>query len=201
MNKSKLEKLKQDEVMCKRAELVAELLQTVPGVDLNNPSLRETPWRVAKLLSEISVGYEMDAHQILRDAMFDDIPADDLVVVKDIPLFSTCAHHILPFFGKAHIAYIPKENKVVGISKLARVVEVYARRFQEQERIGHQIAQAIEEVLDPLGVAVIIEAEHTCMTTRGARAVGATTTTSCLKGLFRLDDKARNELYAILGRR
>lgn len=201
MNKDKLKQLQESSTMVRRARLVEELLSTIPGVDLNNPSLKETPWRVAKLLDEISVGYGMDAHQILRDAMFDDIPADDLVIVKDIPLFSTCAHHILPFFGKCHIAYIPKENKVVGISKLARVVEVFARRFQEQERIGHQIAQAIEEVLDPLGVAVIIEAEHTCMTTRGAQAIGATTTTSCIKGLFRLDDKARAELYAALGRR
>lgn len=200
MNSDKLYRLKQNEVMVKRAALVSELLETVPGIDLSNASLAETPWRVAKLFDEIFKGYNMNPEQILKDAMFSDIPADDLVIIKDIPLFSTCAHHILPFFGKCHIAYIPKENKVVGISKMARIVEVFARRAQEQERIGHEIANCIVNVLDPLGVAVIIEAEHTCMTTRGASAIGAKTTTSCLRGVFKLDGKARTELYQALGR-
>lgn len=194
MNPKKLEKLQNNAKMQRRAELVEELLSTVPGIDMKSNSLKETPWRVAKLLDEIFAGYKMDGEEILRDAMFDDIPADDLVIIKNIPLCSTCAHHILPFIGKCHIAYIPKENRVVGISKMARLVDVYARRAQEQERIGHQIADTIEKVLDPLAVAVIIEAEHTCMTTRGAQAIGATTRTSCIRGLFRHDGKARQEM-------
>lgn len=198
MNKAKLEILKQDSLMSDRAELIEKLLNTIPGVDTESPSLQETPWRVAKLFSELFCGYGMSAEEILTDAIFADVPADDLVVVKDIPLHSTCGHHMLPFFGTVTVAYIPKENKVVGISKLARVVEVFSRRLQEQERIGHDIAGAIEKYLDPIAVAVIITAEHTCMTTRGARAIGSKTTTSCLKGLFKYDDKARAELYSAI---
>lgn len=195
MDKIKLAGLKKDPVMVKRAELVRQLLETIPGEDVTRESLEETPWRVAKMFDELYWGYGVDPKKVLQEAMFEDVPGDDLVVMCDLPLFSTCAHHTLPFIGTAHIAYIPKNGKVVGISKLPRVLEIFARRLQEQENIGHQVAQIIDEVLEPLGVAVIITASHTCATARGIRAIGSSTTTTALRGIFKLDEKARTELY------
>lgn len=198
MNKEKLAKLQEDEKMVGRAQAVHNLIASIPGENSYRAGLVQTPWRVAKMYDEIFWGYEADARAVLEDAMFDDIPSDDLVLVKDIQFYSMCEHHMMPFFGKVHIAYIPKEGKVVGISKLARIVEIFARRLQVQERLGHQIADTIQEVMDPLGVAVIISGEHTCMTMRGIQKPGTQTVTSCLKGVFKLDGKAREELYSAL---
>lgn len=198
MNKDKLIMLQSDDTMVARAEAVDTLIRTIPGESADRPGLVQTPWRVAKMYDEIFWGYKADAEEVLRDAMFDDIPSDDLVLVKDIQFYSMCEHHMMPFFGKVHIAYIPKEGNVVGISKLARIVEIYARRLQVQERLGHQIADVIQKVMDPLGVAVIISGEHTCMTMRGIQKPGTQTVTSCLKGVFKLDGKAREELYNAL---
>ena len=198
MNKEKLAKLQEDEKMVGRSHAVHNLIASIPGENSYRAGLVQTPWRVAKMYDEIFWGYEADAKAVLEDAMFDDIPSDDLVLVKDIQFYSMCEHHMMPFFGKVHIAYIPKEGKVVGISKLARVVEIFARRLQVQERLGHQIAETIQEVMDPLGVAVIISGEHTCMTMRGIQKPGTQTVTSCLKGVFKLDGKAREELYSAL---
>lgn len=198
MNKDKLAKLQKDEVIVGRADAVHDLISSIPGEDPSRSGLVQTPWRVAKMYDEIFWGYKVDAGAILEDAMFDDIPSDDLVIVKDIQFYSMCEHHMMPFFGKVHIAYIPKAGKVVGISKLARIVDVFASRLQVQERLGHQIADVIQEVMDPLGIAVIISGEHTCMTMRGIQKPGTQTITSCLKGVFKLDGKAREELYNAL---
>lgn len=198
MNKKKLEQLQMNETMVDRSDCVRSLIGSIEGENANRDGLLETPWRVAKMYDEIFWGYQADAKEILEDAMFDDIPSDDLVIVKDIQFYSMCEHHMMPFFGKVHIAYIPKAGKVVGISKLARIVDVFSRRLQVQERLGHQIADVIQEVMDPLGVAVIISGEHTCMTMRGIQKPGTQTITSCLKGAFKLDGKAREELYNAL---
>ena len=198
MNKEKLAKLKEDTTMCSRAKSVESLIGTISGENPERAGIAQTPWRVAKMYDEIFWGYNADAKEVLEDAMFDDIPSDDLVIVKDIQFYSMCEHHMMPFFGKVHIAFIPKAGKVVGISKLARIVDIFARRLQVQERLGHQIAEVIEEVMDPLGVAVIISGEHTCMTMRGIQKPGTQTVTSCLKGVFKLDGKAREDLYDAL---
>ena len=209
MNKEKIQKLQENPKMISRADSVADLLDTIEAESRDSwageqrggrfrDDLKETPWRVAKMYDELYYGYELDAVQILKEAMFKDIPGDDIVIVKDIPLQSMCAHHMMPFFGVAHVAYIPKAGKVVGLSKIARVVDVYMRRLQSQENIGNQVAQAIIDALDPLGVAVIISAEHTCMTFRGIQAIGTKTNTACLRGVFKMDGKAREELYALL---
>lgn len=204
MNKDKLESLQQDKVMQTRATAVTELLKTTAekpvwgDTDLEfRDGLKETPWRVAKLYEELYWGYNVDAVGVLNDAIFTDIPSDDIVLVSNIPLQSMCAHHMMPFFGKAHVAYIPQE-KVVGISKIARVVEIYMRRLQSQENIGQEVAAAMIEALNPLGVAVIIEAEHTCMTFRGVQAPGTITKTAHLKGAFRDNPQLRQELYDLL---
>lgn len=208
MNKEKLERLQKDEKMVKRAVNVAQLLDTIKaeGREFDGElvtkhfrdDLIETPWRVAKMYDELFYGYDMDGVSILKEAMFKDIPSDDIVLVKDIPLQSMCAHHMMPFFGVAHVAYIPSKGKVVGLSKIARVVDVYMRRLQSQENIGQQVADAIVEALEPLGVAVIISAEHTCMAFRGIQAIGTKTNTACLRGAFKENHKVREELYALI---
>lgn len=198
MNKDKMSKLVANEGICERAELVGSLLGTIEGEQTDRDGLIETPWRVAAMYEELFSGYQQDGKQVLRDAMFDDIHSDDLVILRGIPFYSMCEHHMMPFFGTVSIAYVPQDGKVVGLSKLARLVEVYARRLQVQERLGKQILADIKEVMNPFGIAVIIEAEHTCMTARGVQKPGTTTITSALDGVFKLDDKARNELLTLL---
>lgn len=198
MNKKKLERLKADETMVKRAALFKELLQTVPGVNVDEVDLVETPWRMAKMWDEIFVGYKMDGKEILEEAMFEDPGKKNLVVVKDIDFFSNCSHHIAPFFGTVTIAYIPQDGRIVGLSKLARLVDVHAKRLQVQEKLGEAILQDIKSVMNPFGVAVIIKAQHTCMSMRGVQKVGATTVTSALDGVFYLDEKARAELMHLI---
>ena len=178
---------------------VREILEAV-GEDPGREGLLETPARVARMYEEIFSGLEADPEEHLK--IFDEGGHhDELVLVKDIPLYSVCEHHLLPFIGRAHIAYIPKNGRIIGLSKFARIVDCFARRPQVQERLTGQIADFLYEKLEPLGVAVFIQAEHLCMTMRGARAAGALTQTSALRGCMRSDAKTRAEVMALLGGR
>lgn len=152
------------------------------GEDTKREGLLKTPERAAKAMQFLTQGYEQDAKEILKSAMFKE-DYNDMVIVKDIELYSLCEHHILPFFGKAHIAYIPNGH-IVGLSKLPRIVDVFARRLQVQERLTHQILDCINDTLKPAGVAVVIEASHMCMMMRGVQKQNSTTTTSGFRGAF-----------------
>ena len=176
---------------------VREILEAV-GEDPSREGLLETPARVARMYQEIFSGLEADPKDFLK--IFDEGPGhDELVLVKDIPLYSVCEHHLLPFIGRAHIAYIPKNGRIIGLSKFARIVDCFARRPQVQARLPGPIAAVLVAPLEPLGVAVFIQAEHLCMTMRGARAAGAMTQTSALRGCMRSDAKTRAEVMALLG--
>lgn len=166
------------------------------GEDVEREGLQKTPERVAKALQYMTHGYKMDAKQILDSAKFTEA-FSEMVLVKDIELYSMCEHHMLPFFGKAHIAYIPNGH-IVGLSKLARVVDVFARRLQVQERMTTQILQAIKESLNPLGVAVVIEAKHLCMMMRGVQKQNSVTTTSAFDGEFLNNHITRNEFLKLI---
>lgn len=174
---------------------VREILIAI-GEDPDREGLLETPKRVANMYEEIFAGLEANPERHLK--IFNEGNNDEMVVVRDIPLYSMCEHHLLPFVGKAHIAYIPSEGKVIGLSKLARIVDDYARRPQIQERLTSQVADFLEEHLQPKGVAVVIEAEHFCMTMRGARAAGAKTQTSALRGMMKKDPRTRAEAMSLL---
>jgi GTP cyclohydrolase IA len=181
------------------AAAVRELLLAV-GEDPDRPGLQETPARVARAYAETFAGLWQDPYEILSTTFDED--HDELVLVKDIPMYSTCEHHLVPFHGVAHIGYIPGEDgKVTGLSKLARLVEVYARRPLVQERMTSQIADALDGVLRPRGVLVIIEAEHLCMAMRGIRKPGSTTVTSAVRGIFLHSQATRSEAMSlVLGR-
>ncbi|MBO4893885.1 MAG: GTP cyclohydrolase I FolE [Clostridia bacterium] len=174
---------------------VREILLAV-GEDPDREGLVETPARVARMYEEIFSGLTEDPKKHLK--FFDEPDNDEMVVVRDIPLYSMCEHHLLPFMGKAHIAYIPADGKVIGLSKLARIVGAFARRPQLQERLTAQIADFLYEELSPQGVAVVIEAEHLCMNMRGARASGSQTRTSALRGTMRSDARTRAEVMSLL---
>lgn len=174
---------------------VREILIAI-GEDPDREGLLETPKRVANMYEEIFAGLEANPERYLK--VFNEGNNDEMVVVRDIPLYSMCEHHLLPFVGKAHIAYIPSDGKVIGLSKLARIVDDYARRPQIQERLTSQVADFLEEHLQPKGVAVVIEAEHFCMTMRGARAAGAKTQTSALRGMMKKDPRTRAEAMSLL---
>ncbi len=174
---------------------VREILIAI-GEDPDREGLVETPKRVANMYEEIFAGLDSAPHRLLK--VFDEGDNDEMVVVRDIPMYSMCEHHLLPFIGKAHIAYIPADGKVIGLSKLARIVSDFAKRPQLQERLTSQIADFLEENLSPKGVAVVVEAEHLCMTMRGARAAGATTFTSALRGSMRKDARTRAEVMSLL---
>ncbi len=165
------------------------------GEDAHREGLLKTPTRVSKAMAWLTRGYEMNASEVIGDAMFEE-DADGMVMVRDIELYSMCEHHMLPFFGKAHIAYIP-DGRVVGLSKLARVVEVFARRLQVQERMTQQIAQALADVLRPKGVGVVVECAHMCMAMRGVEKQNSKTITSALIGNFRSDAKTREEFLGL----
>ena len=158
--------------------------------------LRDTPRRVEKAFKFYTDGYRRDPRQVIGDALFE-AETDEMVVVKDIELYSLCEHHLAPFFGKAHVAYIPN-GKIVGLSKIARVVDVFARRLQVQERLTMQIARAIDDVLKPRGVAVVVQASHLCMMMRGVEKQNSSTVTSCLLGLFRSDERTRGEFLKLI---
>ena len=160
------------------------------GEDPDRDGLLKTPSRVAKSMAWLTRGYDLDARQVIGDAMFEE-NHENMVMVRDIEMYSMCEHHLLPFFGKVHVAYIPN-GKIVGLSKLPRVVEVFARRLQVQERLGEQIANALEEVLQPKGIGVVIDAVHLCMMMRGVEKQSSRTITSSLRGLFRDDSQTRS---------
>jgi len=166
------------------------------GEDPTREGLVDTPRRVADLYEEVFAGLDINPRDLLQ-VSFTEFH-DELVLVKDIPIYSLCEHHLLPFYGKAHVAYIPRGGKVVGISKLARVADAYAHRPQLQERLTSQIADCINDTMNPFGVAVVIEAEHMCMTMRGVRKPGAMTVTSAVRGLFETRSETRAELFALI---
>lgn len=168
------------------------------GEDATREGLLKTPERMAKAMQYLMQGYQLDAHAILNSAKFHE-PVSEMIVVKDIELYSMCEHHMLPFFGKAHVAYIPN-GWITGLSKIARVVDVYARRMQVQERLTVEIMHAIKETLNPLGVAVVIEAQHLCMMMRGVQKQNSTTTTSAFDGEFQKDSTRSEFLKLITGR-
>lgn len=184
-----------NETTAQIAEHVEAILDLI-GEDPQREGLVKTPERVAKALQFITKGYAEDGVEILRSAIFDE-PYSQMVIVKDIELYSTCEHHMLPFIGKCHVAYIPN-GKITGLSKIARVVETYARRLQVQERLTIEIRDCIQEALHPLGVAVVIEASHTCMQIRGVQKSGATTTTSAFSGAFLNSEKTRSEFLNLI---
>jgi GTP cyclohydrolase I len=179
----------------KIAELVREMLIHL-GENPDREGLRRTPERFEKALRFLTSGYRQDPEKLLNGAMFS-VCYDEMVVVKDIELYSLCEHHLLPFFGKCHIAYIP-DKKVVGLSKMARLVNMYARRLQIQERLTSQIANAIQEKLSPQGVGVIVEARHLCMVMRGVEKQNSTTTTSAMLGAFRENKQTRDEFLSLI---
>ncbi|HRP39057.1 MAG: GTP cyclohydrolase I FolE [Chitinophagales bacterium] len=178
----------------KATELYSQLLLNV-GEDITREGLEKTPQRAAKAIHYLTHGYQMDANAILKSALFNE-DHSEIVIVKDIELYSLCEHHLLPFYGKAHIGYIPN-GKIAGLSKFARVVDVFARRLQVQERLTIQIRDCINEVLQPQGVAVVVEAKHLCMMMRGVQKQNSVTTTSAYTGAFG-DHVTRNEFLKLL---
>ena len=181
-----LEKIKQ---------AVYQLLEAI-GEDPRREGLRGTPERVAHMCAEIFSGLQEDPRDYLE--VYFTEPHEEMVLLKDIPLYSICEHHLLPFYGYAHVAYIPRKGRVTGLSKLARVVEGYAKRPQMQERLTSQIADSIMEVLKPRGVMVVIEAEHMCMTMRGIKKPGSKTVTSAVRGVFQTSEVTRAEALALI---
>lgn len=181
----------------KRIEAAVREILIAVGENPDREGLEETPRRVADMYEEIFSGLEEDPRRHLK--IFNEKQNDEMVTVRDIPLYSVCEHHLVPFFGVAHIAYIPRNGRVIGLSKFARIVNCFARRPQLQERLTAQIADFLEKEIDPQGVAVIIEAEHLCMTMRGARAAGCRTQTSALRGRMKADARARSEALSLLG--
>jgi len=166
------------------------------GEDPNREGLLKTPQRVKKAYEFIFGGYKEDPREILRSALFTS-SNDEMVLLKDIEFYSTCEHHLLPIIGRVHVAYIPN-GKVVGLSKIPRVVNVFARRMQIQEQLTEQIADAIMDTIAPKGVAVVIQARHMCMEMRGVEKINSTTTSSALRGLFKKDEKTRNEFFSLI---
>src|SRR6202161_31269 len=177
------------------AELVRQMLVQL-GEDPNREGLRRTPERFEKAVRYLTSGYAQDPEKLLNGAMFD-VTYDEMVVVKDIEVYSLCEHHLLPFFGKCHVAYLPNK-KVLGLSKVARLVDMFARRLQIQERLTSQIATVIQEQLHPQGVGVILEARHLCMVMRGVEKQNSTTTTSAMLGAFRESKQTRDEFLALV---
>ena len=175
--------------------LVTEILELI-GENPNREGLAKTPQRVAKAYEYIFGGYDKNPKDVLNDALFES-GSSEMVVVRDIEFYSMCEHHILPFFGRVHVAYIPN-GKVVGLSKIPRVVDIFARRLQIQEKLTEQIADALMETINPKGVGVVVSARHMCMEMRGVEKMHSSTTTSALRGLFMKEAKTREEFYSII---
>lgn len=178
-----------------KIEAAARMILEAVGEDPDREGLRETPARMGRMYAEVFAGLREDPSEVLATVFTED--CDEIVLVKDIPFYSMCEHHLLPFFGKAHVAYLPGK-RIVGISKLARAVEHFARRPQVQERLTNQIADLICEALDPRGVAVVMEATHTCMTMRGVRKPGSSVVTSAMRGVIRSSVASRTEVMGLI---
>ena len=181
---------------------IADLMRTMiaqVGEDPNREGLQKTPERFERAFRYLTSGYQQDPAKVLNGAIFS-VCYDEMVVVKDIELFSLCEHHVLPFFGKCHVAYIP-DKKVVGLSKIPRLVNMFSRRLQIQERLTTQVAEALQDTIHPLGVGVVIEARHLCMVMRGVEKQNSETVTSAMLGSFRDNQQTREEFLSLIGRR
>jgi GTP cyclohydrolase I len=185
-----------DEVYDAEFESLIERMLVRIGEDAGREGLRNTPKRVAKAMDFLTGGYDMRVEDVVRDAVFNE-DCHEMVVVRDIEFYSLCEHHMLPFFGRAHVGYLPN-GRVVGLSKVARIVDVFARRLQVQERLTSQIADALMEVLSPHGVAVVMEAGHTCMMMRGVQKQNSTTVTSAMRGSYEDNARSRAEFMGFL---
>jgi GTP cyclohydrolase IA len=184
-----------DQTRSELEELVHRQL-AILGENPERDGLRRTPARVARALEYLTEGYHRDPATVLNDALFE-TDSDEMVIVKDIDFYSMCEHHMLPFFGKCHIAYLP-QTKVIGLSKLPRLVEVFARRLQIQEQMTHEIACTIEKLIQPMGVGVVVEAQHLCMMMRGVQKQNSYAITSSMRGRFREDPRTRNEFLDLI---
>ena len=185
--------------MTDKIEVITKQLLEEIGEDPNREGLLKTPSRVSKAWSFFSKGYKQDLNRIINDAIFEE-DAKDMVIVRDIEFFSLCEHHLIPFFGKAHVGYIPN-GKVIGLSKIPRIIDMFSRRLQVQERLTHQIADAINSVLDPKGVSVVMEGRHMCMQMRGVEKQNSFTSTSAMYGQFKKSAETRSEFLSIINRR
>ena len=188
MNGDNLEKIE---------SIILDLLKEI-GEDPEREGLQKTPHRVAKSWTTFAKGYKQTPEEVVGDAVFNE-QCDEVVAVKDIDFFSLCEHHLLPFKGVAHVGYLP-EKKIIGLSKIPRIVDIYARRLQVQERLTQQVADALQDVLSPKGVAVVIEAEHLCMQMRGVEKKSSFMITSAVRGAFRENNKTREEFLSIIGK-
>jgi len=177
-------------------DIIRELL-TLIGEDPDREGLQRTPERVARMFAELTEGYRTDPEALINDALFE-VAYDEMVVVRDIEFYSLCEHHLLPFFGKAHVAYIPN-GRVLGLSKIPRIVEMFSRRLQVQERMTEQIADFLEELLHPQGVGIVIEAAHMCAMMRGIKKAHARMVTSAMRGVFKTNLQTRNEFLSLIG--
>lgn len=186
----------EDEVYDERKESLVRTMLSEIGEDPNREGLRRTPLRVAKAMDFLTSGYNLSAEEIIKKAVFEE-DVKEMVIVRDIEFYSMCEHHMLPFFGKAHVAYIP-DGHIVGLSKIPRVVDAFARRLQVQERLTNEIRDCIQETLKPLGVAVVIEASHLCMQMRGIQKQNSVTTTSAFTGIFLKDHRTREEFIKLI---
>lgn len=180
----------------KKIEKAVRLFLEGVGDDPQRPGLKQTPQRVAQMCQEIFAGIGADVGKVIK--VLSEDQHDEIVLIRDIPFYSICEHHLLPFIGKAHLAYVPGRKEITGLSKLARLVDVHAKRLQLQERLTTEIAEAMVRTLKPRGVMVVIEAEHLCMTMRGVKTPGATTVTSVVRGLFRERAATRAEAMALI---
>jgi len=179
----------------KTEELIHQLLINI-GEDPGRDSLKKTPQRVAELWDDVTQGYKVDIEELMRESVCDD-DYSQMILVKDIDYYSLCEHHLVPFFGKAHVAYIP-DGKMIGLSKIPRIVDAFARRLQIQERLTNQVAEAIQSVLQPKGVAVVMEATHLCMQMRGVEKHNSVVTTSAMFGIFREQESTRMEFLDLI---
>lgn len=180
------------------AEYYKKIIEAI-GEDINREGLVKTPTRAENALLFLTQGYRQDLNQIINQAIFDNQYESEMVIVKDIELYSMCEHHLLPFFGKCHIGYLP-DKKIIGLSKIPRIVDFFSRRLQLQERLTSQIAECIENILQPLGVAVVIEASHLCAMMRGVEKQNSKMVTSCVKGAFRRNASTREEFLKLIGK-
>ena len=185
--------------MTSKIEVLTKQLLKEIGEDPNREGLLKTPSRVSKAWEFFSKGYNEDLEKIINDAIFEE-NAKDMVIVRDVEFFSLCEHHLIPFFGKAHVGYIPN-GKVIGLSKIPRIIDMFSRRLQVQERLTHQIADALNSVLNPKGVSVVMEGRHMCMQMRGVEKQNSFTSTSAMSGQFKKSAETRSEFLSIINRR